>query len=960
VDPVEITFDEDGRAYVAEMRDYPEDPPPGKHPRSRIRLLEDVDGDGRVDRSTLFADNLLEVTSILPWKGGVIVTAAPDILYLKDENGDGKADLRRVLFTGFAIVNPESRITNLRFGVDNWIYASNNGQQGNIRFLDQPGTPPVSVLGADFRFRLDRGLFEAESGPAQFGLTMDDWGHRFITQNTIHVRAVVLPRRYLLRNPLLAAGDLAEDISDHGKPSARMFQLTPPQYWRKVRTAMRQQRFRENNSNRVEIVAGYFTGASGGTVYAGEALPEEYYGSLFTGDVAGNLIHRDILKTTGGSFTASRSGGEQDKEFLASTDPWFRPCNFTTGPDGALYFTDMYREFIETPESVPEDLKKNMNFYSGDDLGRIYRIVPKDSRASRPARPHLSRTATSELVALLEHRNRWWRLTAQRLILERQDTSVVPALRDMFVRSPSPQGQLHALYAIDGLNSLDKDLVQAALKDSHPGVREHAVILAEKYPPLAGALASMWQDESPRVQLQLVLSLGQFPESVSMGPMAKILARYPDDRWFRTAVLSSSQGSGVRMLETLLGQDRSASASGPAGPFFEKAGAAKFLDQLAAVIGARNDKDETGRFIRLLAEEKRLRNEQLQVAGLEGLARGMNLSTVRRLQLPAAERSLTQLLARGSEEVKGAARAVARHFEIKALIDSAVRQSADARTPPEQRKQAIQFLATGSFPVVRPVFERLLAAERDPDLISLTIRSLASFEDSSVGPMLLARWAGWTPEVRKSALDALLSRNDRIVLLLDAIERRQVEPNALELPQQIKLVQNPDGQIAQRAGRLFKVEAGARPAVLESYRTAITLHGDAVRGRAGFEKNCARCHLPRKGKQAGPDLSGVSSQTKEQLLRSILDPSRVIEPRYINYIVTTRDGGIHDGVVVSETPGTLTLRSGNSEDETILRANIVDLRASRVSLMPEGLEQSLSRQDVADIIAFLQAANLRR
>ena len=139
------------------------------------RLLEDTDGDGRVDRVTIFADKLLQVTSVLPWKGGLLVTSAPDILYLKDLDGDGKADERKVLFTGFALVNPESRVTNLRFGIDNWIYVSNSGQPGTITFTERPDLPPVNVLGADFRFRLDRGLFEAESGHTQFGQAMDDW-----------------------------------------------------------------------------------------------------------------------------------------------------------------------------------------------------------------------------------------------------------------------------------------------------------------------------------------------------------------------------------------------------------------------------------------------------------------------------------------------------------------------------------------------------------------------------------------------------------------------------------------------------------------------------------------------------------------------------------------------------------------------------------------------------------------
>src|SRR5206468_2969169 len=193
VDPVEVVFDEEGRAFAAEMRDYPEDPPPGKPARSRIRLLEDTDGDGKIDRSSVFAEHVLEVSGILPWKGGLIVTSAPDILFLKDTDGDGKADIRQVLYTGFPKVNPEARVTNPRLGIDNWIYVANDGQEGRITSPAHPERPAISVGGADFRFRPDRGLAEPASGPTQFGMTFDEWGNRFITQNTVHVRQVMVP-----------------------------------------------------------------------------------------------------------------------------------------------------------------------------------------------------------------------------------------------------------------------------------------------------------------------------------------------------------------------------------------------------------------------------------------------------------------------------------------------------------------------------------------------------------------------------------------------------------------------------------------------------------------------------------------------------------------------------------------------------------------------------------------------
>jgi len=963
VDPVEVVFDEDGRAYAAEMRDYPEDPRPGQPPRSRIRLLEDTDGDGTVDRSVVFADNLLQVTSMLPWKGGLIVTAAPDILYLKDTDGDGRADVRTVLFTGFALVNPESRITNLRFGVDNWVYAANNGQRGDITFpgrdmfpaaTDQPTS--VSVLGADFRFRLDRGLFEAESGPTQFGLAMDDWGHRFITENTVHVRHVVLPRRYLLRNPVLPAGAAAEDISDHGRPTARMFQLTPPQYWREMRTAMRQQRYRENNLNRTEIVAGYFTAASGGTIYSGD-MRSEYDGNLFTGDVSGNLVHRDVLSPSGASFIASRAAREQDKEFLASTDHWFRPCSFTTGPDGNLYMADIYREFIETPESIPEELKKDMDFYSGTAMGRIYRIV-LEKPETKYARPQLSKAVTSDLVPLLAHRNGWWRLTAQRLLLERQDTSVVPALRKMVLEGDSPQARLHALYALEGLSSLDESLLEKVLADTHPGVREHALQLAETYLSrrLASRLTALVADPSPRVRFQLALSLGAFPEDASWKALATLASQHAQDPWFRTAILTS-----VGQPPTLSARDQAAQLIRFAHflgeqKFFDAfdEGKGKLLQQLAAGVGVRNDADAVTQFFALLPG----RAAPWQVAALSGLARGLTLARAQRLKIPAAEHQLTRLLSSPSEDVQAAARAAARRFEMRGLISISIRQALDTGLAGIKRKQAIQFLASAPFSEAQPVFQQLFQSTTDQELLQAVVSSLDSMDDPGVAALLISNWKILGPAVRGQAADVLLNHRQRIPAFLQAIERGQIEHDVLDLPRRQKLLQNPDPQIADRSRRILAEPPTDRARIMADYHSVVDLPGDAARGRPIFEKTCGPCHLPQKGRRIGPDLSGVSSQTKQQLLQNILDPSREIQPRFTNYIVTTRDGRILDGLIVSESPGTITLRSSNAEDETILRRNVVEIRTSRVSLMPDGLEKDMNRQDLADVIAFLQGRNV--
>ncbi len=619
LDPVEMVFDEQGRAFVVEMPDYPFKPESGVG-AGRIRMLSDTNGDGRVDQSTIFADSLLEATSIQPWKGGLIVTAAPNIFYLGDTNGDGVADTKEVLFTGFFQNNPEAQITNLRFSVDNWIYASNFGQEGEVTSASNPNARPLSMSGADFRFRMDRGEFELETGPTQFGQALDDWGHRFLTENSIHIQQSVIPWRYVHRHPYLPEHRLLANISDH---DPLMYNASNPPFWRVERTKRRNKAFHENNLNQVEYAEGHFTGASGTTIYLGNAFPEKYYANVFIGDVSGNLVHRDMLAAVDDSVTlvAMRDDREKNKEFLTSTDPWFRPASFTVGPDGALYIVDMYRQHIEAPASVPEDLKRDMDYNNGKDRGRIFRIVPKNSGTNKNSFPDLKNASTEQIVALLSNSNQWWQLQAQRILLERQDKSVVPALKKLFVQHQDARVRLHALYALEGLNSLDPKIVEQAMNDRHPGVRENGVMLSEKLPELLPRLIERANDSSARVALQATLSLGEFSSARIVPTLASIIEKHGQNSWFRIAVLSSEAGSSLPLLELLIKQ----------GLFFSKAtlANAEFLKEFSYVIGSRNREGEIAGLLKILSTSGIKKEQDMLLAGLQGLATGAKKSEIK-------------------------------------------------------------------------------------------------------------------------------------------------------------------------------------------------------------------------------------------------------------------------------------------------------------------------------------------
>jgi putative heme-binding domain-containing protein len=798
---------------------------------------------------------------------------------------------------------------------------------------------PVLVRGTDFRFDPITGRAEAASGPAQYGIGIDDWGNRFITQNTTHIRHVVVPLEYLARSPLLEVRAVAQDISDHGRPSAPMFPLTGPQEWRKERTRLRQQRYDENNLNRTEQLAGWFTAASGGTVYLGDAFPREYVGNVFTGDVSGNLIHRDVITPEGATFSARRA---KDKvEFLASTDVWFRPCHFANAPDGTLYVTDIYRHVIETPESIPEEIRKKIDFYKGDTMGRIYHIVPNRPRRTGNLKPGLGRMSTAALVQQLANSNGWHRFTAHRLLLERQDRAAVPHLKAMAANPASPEGRVHALWLLRALSSADAEILEAALKDGDPRIREQALRLSEPElntsKPLAAAVLQSAADANPRVQFQAALTLGQWKDRQAFNALLEIAHTRSSDPWFRVAVLSSVADSASPFFHALLAKGETWSDP-------------QMLAELSALIGARQNRAELSRWFAALGSMRR------PEPALDGLTRGLRLVGRTRLQVPGAEAVLSRMLTSGAEPVQQAAWEASRYFELTSLVKRAAAQAVDTSLPPAKRVVAIRALRGGSFASVAPVLRDVLASHPPAEVEGAAIDSLAAFDDPEVGRTILENWRSYGPQGRKHAVAAFLVHGKRVPLLLKAIEEGRVENSALDPAARARLYEYPDSGIARRARQLLESTNSDRARVVAAYRDSLTLRGNVAQGKKVFDDHCARCHMPRRSaERVGPDLSGINNKTKEELLTSILNPSYAIEPRFVNYVVTTREGRMYDGVIANETPGAITLRGGSEEgDETVLRRNVADIRASSVSLMPDGIEENLSKQDLADLIAYLR------
>jgi putative membrane-bound dehydrogenase-like protein len=933
-DPVAACYDERGRLYVAEMNDYPHVDPGADRPfaesvdppAGRIRLLVDRDDDGRFDVGHVFAEGVSWPAGIAPWKGGVYVAAAPDILYLKDTDGDGVADVRERVFTGFRKLNVQALLNNLAWGLDHGLYAAASGNGGAVRPGGDPGAAPLAIVRRDFRFEPATGRFGAISGGARFGNTFDAWGNRFLCDIRNPAQHVVLPAAALARNPDLAAPRTLHDAAPAGD-NLPVFRLSPPEPWREFRA--RRWAAHGKPLPRSELVgAGVVTSSSGITSYRGDAYPPEYRGDLFLGEVAGNLVQRLRVEPDGVTFRATRA--EPDAEFLAATDTWFRPVNFVHAPDGTLHVLDMYRETIEHPWSIPDDIKALLDLRSGSDRGRIYRLEPPGF-ARRPT-PDLGALPTPELVAMLDHPNAWHRETAHRLLFERQERAAIDPLRHRLGDGGNPLGALHALWSLEGLGALTEADLMRALAHGAAGVREHAARLAESRlagsPAIRDRVRALASDESIRVRFAVALTLGAISGPDVVEPLATIARRDAADPWVRTAVLAAASRCAPALFRVLVADD--AFVRGEPGR--------AVLGTLAGLVGARGTADELRGALLAIAESGPLGDDpdaamaMVLDLGAKPSARGM--------PLPA--------LAGAGTTPAGAL--------LGRLEDHARRRLADPGAAVASRVLAARFQAVRPGDAALAALAPLLATGEPPEVQRAAVGTLAGLADPRAAGTLLDAWPTLTPALRAAAMPALVARPGWAARLLDALERRVVEASQIPEPQRKALAGRVAPADRKRAARLLAVvAAGPRGEAVARYTPALGAPAEPARGRAVFDRECNTCHrLGDAGHAVGPNLASIGRRTPDEILLHVLDPNREVAPDYLEYTAELADGRVLSGVVAAESGTSLQLVRAGGESDTILRAEVVALRGTGKSLMPEGLEGRITPAEMADLIAFLR------
>jgi putative membrane-bound dehydrogenase-like protein len=913
VDPVAIDWGADGKLWVVEMRDYPMGMDGKYKPGGVIKCLESTRNNGTYDKATVFLDNLPFPTGVLAWGKGILVCAAPDILYAEDTDGDGRADMVKKLFSGFATDNYQARVNSLALGLDNWIHGANGLLGGQVHSFASSGE--VDIRGRDFRLNPETGAFEPASGVTQQGRGRDDWGNWFGCSNGQMIFHFAVAENYLRRNPHVPAPVPKIPIPADDDPN-QLYPISQPL-----------ERFNSPES------LNHTTSACGLGLYRDNLLGQDFYDNTFTCEPVHNMVHRLKLTARSATFDARRAPDEQKSEFLASTDNWFRPVQVRTGPDGALWVVDMYRFVIEHPRWIPPDKLARLDVRAGANMGRIYRVYPEGAKL-RPIRD-LTKLAIADLVAALDTPNGTTRDMVQLELLRRADPAAVAPLSALSRSSSVAAARLQALSVLDGLKALSIPNLQDALGDADAGVRRNAVRMAEHrlagLPDLATACLRLAADKDFTVRYQLALSLGEWDDPRVAGTLAAMAETAMDDAWMRTAVLSSSVRQPLEVLQAVLATKESS------------AGRSELIGGLVATASAIAARPQDfGRLLNIIVPAEGAKIEDWHVTGLLHL---QNALERRKLKIG-------DILAAGDPGTRPVAERVRRVFAAVHTL------AADESSAMPVRIAAVRLFGRGLNDSNRdlPLLAPFLRPATETTLQKAALETIAHSGSSQAPEIMLADWARQGPATRAAIVDALLSRDEWTRAFLNAVAKGNVPAVDVNVATRERLAKIADESIREDAAKLLpSVRPGGRAAAVTKYQVVAGLKGDGVKGAAVYQAICSLCHAYLgQGHAVGPDVTTFRNKSVQDFLIAILDPNAVVEPRYTAYTVQTNDGRTLYGVIASETATTLVLAQPGGNRETILRSDLATLTSAERSLMPEGLEQTITPQQMADLIAYLK------
>ncbi|MBI2946554.1 MAG: dehydrogenase [Verrucomicrobia bacterium] len=930
VNPVAMTWDERGRLWVVELYEYPLGAPAGKKPRDNVKVLEDIDGDGRADKVTVFADGLNLATGILVGNGGVYVGQAPHLLFLEDSNGDDVADKRTVLMTGFGLEDRHELLNSFTWGPDGWLYMTHGVfTRSKVKDPNKPGEPDVLMTAAVARFDTRTKKFEvfAEGTSNPWGVDFDRAGNAFVTACVIDHLFHMAP-----------GGIYARQAGTPPHPYA--YQLLP--------SIVDHKHFR----------AAY----AGVQIYQGDQYPPDYVGTAFMGNIHDSSVHQDRLSPNGSSFKASFI-----RDFVRANDGWFRPVSSQVGPDGALWIMDWYDKYpcYQNANADPEGVDR--------EFGRIWRVVyvgdqPGKPVPPRPANLNLAKLSSNELVSTLAHRNVWQRRMAQRILNERREPRTKTPLQNLLREGPTLEARLAALWTLHSSGLLDEATLDSLTTDKEAAIRAWVARLTgerrEASEPALSRLQALAEDPDDSVRLGVATAARQFVSgSLTVNTPVPAALREADTGPILAALVRHSGSDNDPVLpfmiwmaaEPLAARDPQPALdwlieNGPdtmplSGELTRKLMRRLCDTQDTAKLDAATD------FVQAIPESA----PALAVAALDGLIDGQKGKALVPSRPPGE--FVARLSKNANADVASRARQLGTLWGDAAALSATLKLVESSQASLEQRLQALQSVKQQKTDAVREALVRLLEQSNLERLAQETLRALGEVGGDSLPEEIMRRWKKFSPATQRVAAEVMTSRGNWTRAFITALENKIVSPSDLPVTVVRSLVNSRDDYARNRAqkviGRVRDTDADKLKLLSAKKRVVLNGGVDLNAGREIARKTCFTCHkLHNEGAEVGPDLTGVGRSTLDALLANVIDPNQIIGKGYENVEVETKDGRTVSGRLVEDTETRIRLLAQGPKEEVIAKSNIASMRVSEVSVMPEGLEQ-MPDADFRNLIWFL-------
>jgi putative membrane-bound dehydrogenase-like protein len=918
--PIAFCIDDRGRLWVAEAYNYPNH---GAKPGDRILIFEDADGDGRFDKRTVFYDQLNYVTGIEVGFGGAWVMSPPYFYFIPDRDGDDRPDGKpEVLLDGFGNhANAHNLANGFAWGPDGWLYGTHG--RTNWSLLGKPGTPDnerIRFDGGVYRYHPVRHVWEpfSDGSTNPWGIDWNDFGEAFVCNcvdpHLFHVIQGAHYEPWRNRQSSQFAYERIPSIADHLH-------------------FVGQKNVRDGLGSAAEDEAGGGHAHCGTMVYLGDNWPEEYRNTVFMQNIHGKRINNDILRRKGSGYTASHG-----KDVLRSRDPWYMGVTLRYGPDGGVFSSD----WSDTGEchSVRNTRRET---------GRIFKIT-----LGRPKSPavDLARLDDLELVKLQRHRNDWYVQHARRLLQERAAAgrNLSAARRELLNTYESEKDvprQLRALWALKVIGALDDDFLVEQLNHPSEYVRSWCIrLLCENGPPPREALVRFDQiaerGESPFERLWL----------------ASVLQRLPaEERWtIAEALLSRSEDALDANIPLMVWYGIEPLVEEDAENFIALAGSCKLplvRRHIARRAASLFDSEQVlATLVSLIGDVGEAAQHDLLTGTLQGLEGRRSVKMPQ--GWPDAYRKLQDS---SNGELREQALELALVFDDPVALEAMRHEARDKRESPRNRNRAIHALVAKKPPDLAALLLDLIL---DPVTQTSALRGLAEYDDAGTPAAIIENYATFVAGARPDAIQTLSSRAAWAMALLDAVEAGRVPRTDLSAFTARQLLNLQDKRLTERVNLLWgtaRETAADKAKLIADYKTKLTSRmldrGDRAAGRVVFQQACANCHkLFDAGGQIGPNITGAQRQNIDYLLENLVDPSGAVVRDYQMQIIETQAGRIITGLVVAETPAAVTIQTVN--EKVVVPAGEIEGRVtSDVSMMPDGLLQKLTIEQVRDLIAYV-------